>query len=91
MSNKDSACWPKAFAKNNTDFLDEPVENVLATQLCAWGNIYMGISPPDNFFEVMDGCSKVTQVFTPEECKGLFNAIMLERRNNNRKTTDDDE
>lgn len=83
-----SLCWPECFAKNTTDFLDESVENVLATQLCAWGNVYMGVPVPDNFFEVMDAASKVTRVFTPDECKVLFNAIMTERRNN-RKTDEE--
>ena len=75
-----SLCWPECFAKNVTNFLDEPIENVLATQLCAWGNVYMGVPVPDNFFEVMDGCSKVTNVFTPEECKSLFQILMSDRK-----------
>lgn len=83
-----SLCWPECFAKNTTNFLDEPVENVLAVQLCAWGNLYMGVPVPDNFFEVMDAASKVTQVFTPEECKSLFTEMMHERRNSPKPDTD---
>lgn len=76
-----SLCWPECFSKNTLDFLDEPLENVLATQLCAWGNVYMKVPVPSNFFAVMDAASKVTKVFTPDQCKDLFHEIMDERRN----------
>ena len=95
MSSNNSLAWPECFAKNTLDFSDEPVENVLASQLCAWGNAYMGVPVPNNFFAVMDAASKVTQAFTPDECKNLFNEIMLERRkksrDNNRGTERDEE
>lgn len=74
-------CWPECFSQNVTDFLDEPIESVLATQLCAWGNVYMGVMIPSNFFEVMDAASKVTQAFTPQACKDRYEVLMSERRN----------
>lgn len=85
MSDKDLFCWPECFSKNTTDFSDNHVVSVLAVQLSAWGNLYMEIPAPNNFFEVMDAASKVTNVFTPDECRVLFKAIMAERRNSQRR------
>jgi len=81
MSNRNSFCWPEAFTSNTTNFLNESVENVLAMQLSAWGNLYMGVPVPSNFFAVMDAASKITKVFKPDDCKDLFHEIMDERRN----------
>lgn len=80
MSNQIPLCWPECFSLNVTDFLDEPVESVLATQLCAWGNVFMGVPVPNNFFEVMDAASKITQSFSPDECKLRYEGIMSQRR-----------
>lgn len=82
MPHNGSICWPNCFSQNMTNFLDEPIEHVLAIQLCAWGNLYVGIPIPPNFFEVMNAASVATNAFTPAECKDLFNQIMSDRRHN---------
>lgn len=61
--------WPAEFIDNRTDFSEASLGQCLAVQLCAWGNILMGAEPPDNFFEVMDGLSKMTSAFTPDQCQ----------------------
>jgi hypothetical protein len=73
--------WPEEFTNNVTNFLDRDLDATLAMQLCAWGNVYMGAIRPDNFFEVMDGASKLTEAFTPEECHARANILLAARKN----------
>lgn len=83
--------WPECFVNNTLDFSHEKIEDVLAVQLCAWGNVYMGVAIPSNFFEVMDAASKVTDAFTPEACRLRTDIILAQRRNRNRDNFNPDE
>lgn len=80
MSLQEPLCWPECFALNTVDFEDESLESVLAIQLCAWGNVYMGVPIPNNFFEVMDAASKITSAFKPNECKLRYEMLKEERK-----------
>lgn len=83
MSANSLISWPECFKQNTLDFSDEDIEDVLAVQLVAWGNVYMGVAIPTNFFEVMDSASKVTGVFTPEACRLRTETILAQRKNRN--------
>lgn len=56
--------WPECF---KTEKLSDNPAHVLADQCVAWGNLHAGESAPDNFYEVMEMCSKVTGAFTHTE------------------------
>jgi len=64
--------WPEEIEANVLDFTNELPANVLAMQLCSWGNIFAGCPPHPNFFNVMDAASKVTGAFTPDQCNVAF-------------------
>lgn len=78
--------WPSIFKNRDVSIL--PKEEVLAEQLVAWGNIYMGYEPPEgcDFYDIMDAASKITGAFTGTECSALADRI-LEQRKRNEKTT----
>lgn len=75
--------WPDEFAQNITDFSTYPIPQVLAIQLCAWGNVFMQETPPDNFFEVMDAASKITNAFTPDQCRARCDIILNKKDDDN--------
>ena len=90
MSSNSLISWPECFMQNTLDFSNEAIEDVLAVQLCAWGNVYMGVSIPSNFFEVMDAASKVTNAFTPEACRLRTDVLLAHRKNKNNFNPDKD-
>ena len=82
--------WPEEFGANVVDFSDYSVNHILAMQLLAWGNVFTGCPRPDNFFEVMDAASKVTNAFTPDQCKSLSDTILSNRSDEDDSNEDED-
>ncbi len=71
--------WPAMF---KTNVIDNDFDTCLAEQLVAWGNVFLGAPPPDNFYEVMEAASKVTGAFTSTECKETADRVLFERKRN---------
>jgi hypothetical protein len=76
--------WPEIFQKNNVD--DKLVSEILAQQLIGWGNIKMGYEPPNcDFFDTMTMASKITGVFTGDECLEMADKIIQQRKKSKRE------
>lgn len=71
--------WPEMF---KTEVVSQDRDACLADQLVAWGNIFMGATPPDNFYEVMEAASEVTGAFTSTECSDAADRILAQRKRN---------
>lgn len=76
------AYWPSIFKGKDISTLKP--EELLAEQLVAWGNVYMGYEPPEgcDFYDIMDEASKVTGAFTGAECSSLADKILDQRKRN---------
>ncbi len=69
--------WPEMFT---TEVVSQERDKCLADQLVAWGNVFMGAPPPDNFYEVMEAASEVTGAFTSTECSDAADRLIAERK-----------
>ena len=71
--------WPEMF---RTNVIETNEDKCLANQLVAWGNVFMGATPPDNFYEIMEAASKITGAFTSTECNDAADKLLEKRKRN---------
>jgi hypothetical protein len=60
--------------------LEGTLDELLASQLIAWGLITLGESPPDDFVEWLDEVSKLTGVYTAVECMDKAEEVLHKRK-----------